>query len=224
MRALVADRLRARWPGARIIHELSLRYSERRLDMAAVTDREIVGVEIKSSRDVAGRLEAQLRGFSPVTTRLIVALAPCWNVDLPPEQVDVRRKGQVIRTVLRPRRTEAQAAIQSSGVWPLETWTVSAETGEVDCTGGGASHFDTAWPWPSRLLNLLHVAELEAILARHPAPCRSKTHGALVAALLHQLTTPAALREVCRALRARDAFDRESDPPIRDERREAARA
>ena len=52
MRDLVVPELRRRWPTARIIHELPTRYSSNRIDLAAVTESAIIGVEIKSSRDV----------------------------------------------------------------------------------------------------------------------------------------------------------------------------
>jgi hypothetical protein len=83
MRALVVPKLRARWPEARIIHELPLRYSKRRIDLAAVTPTEIIAVEIKSSRDVMDRLEAQIRAFLPVSQLVMVCLAPVWNEQLP---------------------------------------------------------------------------------------------------------------------------------------------
>ena len=83
MRALIVPELRKRYPSARIIHELPLRYSTNRIDLAAVTEDEIVTVEIKSSRDVVDRLERQLREFAPISSRLICALAPKWNEKLP---------------------------------------------------------------------------------------------------------------------------------------------
>ena len=83
MRDLVVAELRRRWRSAQIIHELPLRYSAKRIDLAAITDAEIISVEIKSSRDVVDRLEAQVRAFLPISTRVIVALAPKWNEKLP---------------------------------------------------------------------------------------------------------------------------------------------
>ena len=50
MRALIVPELRKRWPAARIVHELPLRYSTRRIDLAAITETEIISVEIKSSK------------------------------------------------------------------------------------------------------------------------------------------------------------------------------
>jgi hypothetical protein len=76
MRALIVPELRKRYPSARIIHELPLRYSSNRIDLAAVTETEIISVEIKSSRDSLDRLEGQLRAFQPISARIITALAP----------------------------------------------------------------------------------------------------------------------------------------------------
>ena len=92
MRAIMAQHLRDMYPSARIIHELPLRYSSRRIDLAAVTRAGIVAVEIKSSRDTPERLEAQLRGFGPIVTKLIVALAPKWLAP-PPVKTRVVRSG-----------------------------------------------------------------------------------------------------------------------------------
>jgi hypothetical protein len=65
------------------------------------------------------------------------------------------------------------------------------------------------------MLDVLHVSELTAVAARHRicAPKRAHHHDLL--RLCHDLMTGREIvRAVCGALRARDAFAAESDPPI----------
>lgn len=210
MRVLVVERLRALWPGARIIHELPLRYSTRRIDLAAVTLDQIVAVEIKSSRDAMDRLEAQLRGFVPVASVLICALAPKWNVTLP--MLEERRDDG--GRVFRQQFTEPQRIISSIG-HGIETWTVDADAGKVE--GAKAPWpWQVSKPWAWRLLDVLHVAELSEIADRHRVAAK-RTHWPLVQACAEMMTGREVSRAVCRALRRRDAFDKSSDRPVLDE-------
>lgn len=214
MRALIVPELRRRWPSARIIHELPLRYSTRRIDLAAVTETEIIAVEIKSSRDVTGRLEDQLRGFMPISNRIIVALAPKWNAALPPRVEQRRQPSGATYTAYLTQRTPAQAAIDRVGAPWVQTWTVSAEAGTIEVTDPG--YGVNRHPWPVRILDILHVAELAEIARRHRTWTvnRRTTHAQLVEANASALTGPEIVRAVCRALRARDAFAAGTDAPI----------
>lgn len=203
MRALIVPELRKRWPGARIIHELPLRYSTNRIDLAAVTEDKIVAVEIKSSRDVTDRLEAQLRGFAPVSHRIIVALAPKWLA---------RGEGAwESETECLIRR--ATAAFSRAAVWQ-----VNADSGCIGFPSYGDFERRENRPWASRMLDILHVEELKDIAARNR--CASfgprARHDDLVGALNDLMTGREMTRAVCRALRARAAFAKESDPPIVD--------
>lgn len=208
MRGMVAKHLRARWPGARIIHEFPLRYSARSLDMAAILPAEIVAVEIKSSRDVLDRLEHQLRAFAPICTRIMVCLAPKWNRKLPQTVRVLNNGGTAYSTPL----TEAQAVIQSIRETHIETWTCCSETGRFENTDGGWG--GQRFPWPARMLDVLHVAELERILSGGAVLHRVRSHRYCVEAIHHRLTGPQIIRAVCAALRARPGFAVESDPPI----------
>jgi hypothetical protein len=60
IRGVAEAALRRRRPSARIIHELVLDQGTCRIDLASVTEDEIVLVEIKSERDVLKRLGKQL--------------------------------------------------------------------------------------------------------------------------------------------------------------------
>jgi len=207
MRALVVPELRRQYPGARIIHELPLRYSSNRIDLAAVTETEIVAVEIKSSRDVIYRLEKQLREFAPVSSRLIAALAPVWNRTLPMLEQKIG-----LGTSYFPQRTEAQKVIASIN-HPIEIWTVDAATHRVDEAERGWSRPGT--PWSHRLLHMCHVAELLDIASRHRvAIAKRPTHFDLVKSCEDAMTGAEVRRAVCAALRGRHAFAAGTDPVV----------
>lgn len=207
MRALIVPELRKRWPGARIIHELPLRYSSNRIDLAAVTETEIISVEIKSSRDVMDRLEAQLRAFQPISARIIAALAPRWNKKLPGVQFEHPSGGIGYREQFTP----TQEIIRRIG--GVEVWTVDAAAGAITETDG--DYYRTRKPWLAQMLDMLHVSELTAIADEYRiARAKRPVHLTLVSDLVDMLQGREVIKAVCAALRARDAFDKMSDPPI----------
>lgn len=207
MRRLIVPELRKRYPTARIIHELPLRYSTNRIDLAAVTESEIVSVEIKSSKDVADRLEAQIRGFMSISSRIIVALAPKWNVKLP----SIVREHEGC-TSYTPQYTAAQEIINRIRGTGLETWTVDAAAGTIEVTD--TAYRDTM-PWTARMLDMLHVSELVEIAGRHRCwSGKRPVHLALVKACFEMMTAREIIAAVCKALRARKAFGAGSDEPI----------
>jgi hypothetical protein len=209
MRAIVTRYLRSTWPGARIIHEFPLRYATNSLDMAAILPSEIIAVEIKSSRDTLDRLERQLRAFAPVCNRIIVALAPKWNESLPQLTMPGRNGG----TRYVSQYTEAQTIIRDVRETHIETWTCCAETGVMDKTlGFGGQRF----AWPAKMLDLLHSRELERILSGGYDVVRPRAHDFLVHLIHDRFTGPQIVRAVCGALRAREGFAVQSDPPIRE--------
>lgn len=207
MRELCVAELRRQFPSARIVHELSLRYSTNRIDLAAILENEIIAVEIKSSRDVADRLEKQLRAFRPICSRIIAALAPKWN-----EKRALIAKPIKGGTAYREDPTEAQAAIQRVDGWGIGVWTVCHESGSIEVTNAGAKldHL-----WSAKLLSILHVAELSEIAARHRVPVpQPQRHSILVDACAELMTGREIRRAACQALRSRDAFAAGSDPAI----------
>lgn len=206
MRELIVPELRRRYPTARIIHELPLRYSTNRIDLAAVTETEIISVEIKSSKDVVDRLEAQLRGFLPISSRVIVALAPKWNVKLEPVFKD---HGQG-HTSYTPQYTETQQIVRKVG-GSIEVWTVDAGDNSINVTD--KAYRDTL-PWTARMLDILHVAELVEIARRHRCwSGKNPVHLTLVRACFEMMTGREIIAAVCRALRERDAFAVGTDQP-----------
>lgn len=68
---------RARWPDARVFHELVI--SECRVDIAFIRPNDLIGVEIKSSKDVLTRLEKQVRVFHDHIPEFWVAIAEKWK-------------------------------------------------------------------------------------------------------------------------------------------------
>jgi hypothetical protein len=215
MRALIVPELRKRYPTARIIHELPVRYSTNRIDLAAVTESEIVSVEIKSSKDVMYRLEAQLRAFKPICSRIIAALAPRWNEQLPPVK-SVPYPG-VHHS--RPQYTETQEIIRRVG--GVEIWTVDAGASAITVTAG--DYYRPRKPWLAQMLDMLHVAELTEIAAHHQVCVHKRpNHLTLVSELVDMLQGREVVAAVCRALRARDAFCDGTDAPIIVEPKAAA--
>lgn len=212
MRALIVPELRKRYPSARVIHELPLRYSSNRIDLAAVTETQIISVEVKSSRDVVDRLEAQVRAFLPVSSRIIVALAPRWNEQLESvaEQINHPKIGRYTR--YQPRYTEAQALLHRIARGGIEMWTVDADAGSVIVT----DHvYRDRRPWLSEMLHMLHVSELVEIAGRHRCwQGKRPVHDDLVATCTEMMTGREISHAVCEALRARPAFAAQSDAPI----------
>lgn len=215
MRALIVPELRKRYPTARIIHELPVRYSTNRIDLAAVTETEIISVEIKSSRDVMDRLEVQLRAFKPISAHIIAALAPRWNEQLP----GIETKYESGAIGYRQQFTETQEIIRKVG--GVAIWTVDAAAGAVTVTDG--DYYRARMPWLARMLDMLHVAELVEIAERRRVIVpRRPAHMTLVRALADTLQGREVVADVCRALRARDAFCEGTDAPIIKAASEAA--
>ncbi|MBN9021299.1 MAG: hypothetical protein J0H08_04230, partial [Rhizobiales bacterium] len=91
-------------------------------------------------------------------------------------------------------------------------WTVDAEAGTTEVTDRA---YGRPLPWLARMLDLLHVAELVAIAGRHRCwQGKRPVHLDLVRACADAMTGREIVAAVCGALRARDAFARDSDPPI----------
>lgn len=81
MREAVAAWGRARWPSARVVHELVCR--ECRIDMAFISANHLAGIEIKSSKDKLDRLEKQLFTFTRYLPEVWLAIEPKWGEDAP---------------------------------------------------------------------------------------------------------------------------------------------
>lgn len=230
IRELVVPRLRAFYPDARIIHEFPLRYSDSRLDLAAVTPDFIAGVEIKSSIDTHVRLAHQLALFRPICHRLVLVLTPGWRGKRGDVYYGKRYCGtESIEQILE--------RLKDGGCRIDDTWWCDPGRGTLGSRhpceyehqwSREAADFMWARPyqnishhrlWAARLLDILHASELRAIAERfNLKPPRTSTHGKLCALVLAELPGKEIVPAVCRALRARDAFGRASDPPVKEEK------
>lgn len=76
MRDAVVAWGRRRWPQARVMHELAV--GGRRIDLAFVLPEHLVGIEIKSSKDVLDRLDLQVETYQLAMPEVWVAFAPRW--------------------------------------------------------------------------------------------------------------------------------------------------
>lgn len=207
MRELVVAKLRQRFPSARIVHELPLRYSSNRIDLAAITETEIISVEIKSSKDVADRLEKQVRSFLPVSSRIIVALAPKWNPEphLVWEDTKHGKSGSY-------EYTPVQELLRSID-GPIETWTVCAESKSIKVSDGDWHRNHVGWAL--MMLDMLWREELLGIAGNHRICLPKRPTHMDARNACEELMTGREIRvAVCRALRARSAFDKASDAPI----------
>lgn len=75
IRDAVVARIRERRPMARIIHEINVStYGPNRIDLIAVSEAEIIAVEIKSAKDKLDRLPAQIKAMRGVAHHAIAGL------------------------------------------------------------------------------------------------------------------------------------------------------
>lgn len=193
MRDLIEAWGRKRWPGARVVHELVV--ADCRIDMAFIGRDHLAGVEIKSSRDVMTRLDRQIEIFTNHMPEVWLAYAPRW----------VPAIGYGGGNHRLP-----------SGVGHL---VVDKVVDELIPYSETSKH---AYPHPARvdwmitvpMLNLLWRDEAFAVAQRTGAVkvnSRSSLQ-AMKPALARALTGEQIVREVCRALRDRDAFWKADQP------------
>lgn len=208
MRELVVPHLRGAYPGGRVVHEFPLRFSAKRLDLAVIMPTEIIGVEIKSSKDTLDRLAGQLEGFANVVSRFIVALAPCWNEQRPM----VKQKAKYGFAYIDDF-TAAQRIVHNSRANSYtEIFDCCAATKRFEKTKA-VYHENVAHP--HRVLSLLHVAELKRIAMRAGIGVGTR-HDIIVKKLFNEMPGKKVMEESCRQLRWRDAFCPGTDAPIFD--------
>lgn len=192
MRKAVEAWGRQRWPGARVVHELVV--GQRRIDMAFIARDHLVGVEIKSERDVIDRLDGQLATFAKHIPEVWLAIDRKWT--------DQDHGNWTVGRIT-----------VSEGI---------AIEGLIRTNAAGGS-FTSQWPArvarriTVQMLDLLWAGELQSIAARHGLglPKRASM-GRTIPAIARALTGDQIVAEVCAELRARNAFPRfpASDPPV----------
>jgi len=179
MRAAIAAWASRRWPGYRCLHEVPL--SEHRIDMVFVGVKDIVGVEIKSSRDRLDRLETQIEEYRRWLPEIWVAVAPRWQHH---DGLEFVRRNLI---VVDDRRTKSATVVEDRpGRRPYRD--------ELVC---------------SRLLGVLYQDEAARIAQRTgvipgTSPTREPRER-ILPMLARLLTGNEIMREVCAELRQRPA-------------------
>jgi hypothetical protein len=135
MCAVLTEWGRSRWRGCRVIRELVL--GERRVDLAFVCERDVIGLEVKGPRDTLRRLKDQMNEYGRYFPEVWVAVAPRWKeaeelhwsynvlvvdngmVSSDPRRTKPVRDELVVSRMLELLWTsEAQAIAQRTGVIP----------------------------------------------------------------------------------------------------------
>lgn len=137
--------LRQNWPEAVIVPELSVAsWGHARVDVAAVTEKELIGVEIKGEGDSTARLSLQGMQYSSVCSRMF--LLPC--AALRDKCVAAKPPGWLMAT-------------NSDGEW----WSNTDKRG--DGQPGFGSDYRPLPISPIRLVDMLWAAELHTALEIH---------------------------------------------------------
>lgn len=182
-------------PGVRALHELVL--GARRIDLVFVDQRDVFGVEIKSSRDRLDRLEAQMLEYSRFLPEVWIAFAPKWREAIG-EMYGLRANMLVVKDGSATEAIRYQRKIGDVGRRPWRD--------ELSIM---------------RLLELLWRNEAARIAERTgviPGCLRSgqMTAPKIKKMLARLLTGNEILEEVCRELRERPLVGQRSDPPMRE--------
>ncbi|MGV1752812.1 hypothetical protein [Agrobacterium sp. CG674] len=213
IRNAVVARLRDLMSGARIVHELNVAgQGSNRIDVAAIGTEHIVGVEIKSRKDVLKRLDDQWKAFNEVCHFVIVAAhekhfadyrEPRWRDDVPSERhlnhplffghrrgdKRVWRFPQPLPETLRPYPNDG------------DRWQFCRDRDL------------RVIPQATSMLDMLWAAELQNECKRHRVPCSSRsTRPDMIRSLAWHLTGKEVTQAVCRQLRQRSFA--EADAPI----------
>lgn len=206
VRDAVVARLRQLRPDARIMHEINACSFGNRIDVLAVSQAEIIAVEVKSERDKLDRLSDQIEAMSGCAHHVIAALHDkFWiGADKIPERS--------LRADWRHLPTEADRAVSRSGV---TVWRYP-EVG-----GGDYGPFHSRWveprltittALPPDAIHMLWANELREMCADLGiAVPRKAVMPMCINALNWSATGAQITRGICAALRRRASV--EADPP-----------
>ena len=209
IREAVVAYLREHRPSARIMHEVNASSFGNRIDVLAVSEAEIIAVEIKSAKDKLDRLPDQLAAMRRCSHHVIAALHEKFLVPRKcgahaahfekdgefflgevPQPVGIR-EGWVYP--IRPR------CLKPNWFDDLQRWHLPSPAIQQ--------------PLPSGALDMLWANELRAMASRFGVSAtRRATMAHLTAALRWQLSGRDLTRGICAALRARPCV--EADPAI----------
>ena len=224
IRAKVVEALRRQLGASyRIIHELVVEQGGCRLDVAAVSEDELVVVEIKSEKDVLKRLAEQVRVSRKVAQKVWVAAAAkhlpaiqamtestLWYEVFGPMPMahNYRRLAgpEHVRPVLRSEPNPAYFG-------DLNYCRILTEddAGGLKLAPGIGYGERPARPQPGEMLKMLWAEELRGFTRRFGAGASTTRDQSMLLAIEHA-TGREIRRAVCAALRAR-SFPR-ADPPI----------
>ena len=185
---LASDWLAARYPDALIVRELSVgKWGKALIDIAAILQDRIVGVEIKGEGDSPARLELQGHVYSRVASHMFLLTAPSLD--------------------------KAQEKHRPGGWWPLRVVGGQIDCGKL----GVVESWGHVWTAeqlpnaPASLLECLITRELK-LLGRVLTPSIDigRTVPTMIAAISENAPLANIRAGVCKALRARDwlAYDR----------------
>ena len=180
---------RAKWPGARQVHELVMGRGETRADMAIIGTDHFVSVEIKSQHDGTGRLLNQVGMFRLASPELWVVV--CGRH---------KKAADLMRYLVPSLGIAITTPDRDHGNLPESMEVVEVAQPEP-------------WqPHPASMLNLLWVDELMSEAKRYRVVQGNPklSHKALVERML-RLGPAEQIEAVCRQLRGRLAFWR-ADP------------
>ena len=199
MREQLETWCRARWPGGRIVHELTVFDGEARADMAVFNDSHFAAIEIKSPHDNTKRLIHQCAMFHLAAPEFWIVCAESHGED-----------AELIRFLL-PK----VGVIHFSGLPQMRSIESGIEP-ELEVLHEARTHA----PHKASLLKILWRDEMIARAQAHGFGTAARSTCASLLRDLVKLTDQEALAAVCHELRRRRfAFRSESpawaaDPPV----------
>lgn len=195
IRVKVVERLRGMFPEARIIHELNIAgEGSRRIDVAAVTEQRLIGVEIKSAKDNLKRLEDQFKAYSECFHFVFVAAHEKHFVEFRERywREDVASKYYLDHELF------------SLGKRIKNVWRFPEEI-EVEAWEKFDPVRDTAdQPRALSMLRMLWADELRQECLRHDIEVKSRaTRATMINNMVWNMTGKQVVEAVCRQLRSR---------------------
>lgn len=206
IRAAVVDKLRIIRPSARIIHEINCAvFGSNRIDLIAVSEAEIISVEIKSKKDKLDRLPAQIKSMKKMSHHVIAALHEKFLVERETNEWSAYsiRDGKHYG-LFEPKECE----MVNTWVYPQrrrrDGWDKFVEWGSPDQAMMISNIESLHMLWVSELKELCFELGLSA--GKRP------TLSSMTSLIKWNATGADITKGVCRILRRRECV--EADPPI----------
>jgi hypothetical protein len=210
IRAKAETMLRRLWPSGRVIHELGTgSYGPSVIDVACVTPDMLIGIEVKSERDVLGRLERQFAHARRVCDLYALCAAPVMarkvsllqDPHIPGEWRDIPRQPGCRGPVPNPKHLPGLVGLEviaetEDGFDTTYTW--ASETGGYNAR----ARLQPALLNPADRLEMLWAEELRTIASPLGIGPRSNRFDS-IRAITEALSGRDIRRAVCAALRSR---------------------